>query len=537
MLEPDVAQAGAPAPAEPPRRRRRISQKTTAVTASHGAAPLPLEPEETAVPARSAPDEMAVPRRPTPNAVTASPAAPDYGAAFIQAAMGILSPSEQKSVATSVQAKTWVFSSACSGSGMGEIAHQCLMESQGCDARVAFTCESVARKRQFYVDHVHPNVGGTTCVFDDIVRLSDGETWCHPHARKCAVPGASDFFVCGFSCKDLSRASSKRTMEAKQSLLSSGTGTSGHTFQGLVSHVALARPAVVVLENVDELVREGSASENYQYLKESFDKLGYAGDHDVFLSSDYLLPQKRKRVYFVFFNTEAFGWTREEAGEMAHRCLAQAASLQVPCGSVRQLLLRPQSPMLAKVLQEKQANAVGPDPLMPWRAQHATFFRNHGLNWRHLTPTPAMKASPWFALLPPREKEIAIYGAHLAESTPGVFSIDVSQRLGRTPLGSGEALPTILPGAKTYLLRENRLLLGVEALRAQGFPTQWVEEALCAGSVSDHFLHDLAGNAFSLTVLLAVLIGIHDQLGGTLPKPCEATSSCSLPDFLLQPID
>ena len=49
---------------------------------------------------------------------------------------------------------------------------------------------------------------------------------------------------------------------------------------------------------------------------------------------------------------------------------------------------------------------------------------------------------------------------------------------------------------------EERLLLGREALVLLGFPVRLVEEHL--DQVTDAFQHDLAGNAMSFLVLLAV---------------------------------
>ena len=66
------------------------------------------------------------------------------------------------------------------------------------------------------------------------------------------------------------------------------------------------------------------------------------------------------------------------------------------------------------------------------------------------------------------------------------------------PHGSPLALHT--PGD------EERLLLGREALMLQGFPvcSDEVSESLRHNAVSEHLMHDLAGNAMTLHVLLAV---------------------------------
>jgi hypothetical protein len=65
-------------------------------------------------------------------------------------------------------------------------------------------------------------------------------------------------------------------------------------------------------------------------------------------------------------------------------------------------------------------------------------------------------------------------------------------------------LGTIIPRCKIWDFRSQRLLTGVEVLRIQGFPD-------AAPSVSDivsesrpRLLHDLAGNAMSGTIVLAL---------------------------------
>ena len=65
--------------------------------------------------------------------------------------------------------------------------------------------------------------------------------------------------------------------------------------------------------------------------------------------------------------------------------------------------------------------------------------------------------------------------------------------------------PCMTPHQKLWIHRpdgQERLLLGREALVLLGFPVRLVEEQL--DQVTDAFQHDLAGNAMSFLVLLAV---------------------------------
>jgi hypothetical protein len=78
-------------------------------------------------------------------------------------------------------------------------------------------------------------------------------------------------------------------------------------------------------------------------------------------------------------------------------------------------------------------------------------------------------------------------------------------------------VPTLTPGAKTWLFEHNRVLLGYEALRLQGFPVTLIDSSY--EQPSDPMMGDLAGNAFSATVVLAVTLGVLCNIGVFRPKP------------------
>eukprot|EP00972_Heterocapsa_arctica_P021363 3145544-Heterocapsa_arctica.AAC.1 len=78
-------------------------------------------------------------------------------------------------------------------------------------------------------------------------------------------------------------------------------------------------------------------------------------------------------------------------------------------------------------------------------------------------------------------------------------------------------VPTLTPGGKTWLFERDRLLLGYEALRLQGFPVSLVDSSY--EQPSDPMMGDLAGNAFSATVVLAVTLGVFCHIGTFRPQP------------------
>ena len=67
-----------------------------------------------------------------------------------------------------------------------------------------------------------------------------------------------------------------------------------------------------------------------------------------------------------------------------------------------------------------------------------------------------------------------------------------------------EVVPTILPGGTVYDLVKNRLIIGQESLLLQG--TQYPPPVLSCLSNSQQ--QNLAGNAFSSTIVLALVLSL-----------------------------
>ena len=115
------------------------------------------------------------------------------------------------------------------------------------------------------------------------------------------------------------------------------------------------------------------------------------------------------------------------------------------------------------------------------------------------------------------QKQFSLSGRKTNEANeadaPAALAVDVSQRIDRCRIAVGNVLHTMVPGQKTWiitknsdgLIEKNRLLLGCEALALQGFP-------LTASSFSEAQQQDLAGNAFSATIVLALLLGVYTHL-------------------------
>ena len=109
-------------------------------------------------------------------------------------------------------------------------------------------------------------------------------------------------------------------------------------------------------------------------------------------------------------------------------------------------------------------------------------------------------------------------------------SLDLSQSMDRgISMGKNGILPTIIPKNIVWLPDKKRLLLGREALAMQGFDTSALDDAKKKAKfeMSDRNLMDLAGNAFSLPVVLSILVAIFLKLD--VAGSHRTASSCDGP--------
>lgn len=122
------------------------------------------------------------------------------------------------------------------------------------------------------------------------------------------VPGALpavDLLVAGFSCKSLSSANnSKRTLE--QVDYKDHRCSSGNTAHALMQVIRATKPQVVLLENVVGLISKipnatDMSRRNVDVLLDEFRNLGYVVEYSKLCSTQYLVPQRRSRVWLMAF--------------------------------------------------------------------------------------------------------------------------------------------------------------------------------------------------------------------------------------------
>lgn len=436
-------------------------------------------------------------------------------------------------------ARGFVISSGCTGSGMAEVVHAHVHKVHGRPPRASFSCEKVRFKREFYRAVVEPHLANVGCCFEEMAHLGTGRARCEVHAQECPVPRRDDLFVCGFSCKDLSRLSATFSAADRQRILENALGTSGRTFRDLRDHLQLASPRTFILENVDAFGEDDgsdAAGPNVDFLYNSLMDIGYSLSHGVFVSSDYGLPQRRRRVYFVGVHLVSFNLSAAGGLELARAIMAAAKARHTPCVPLANFLL-PDTDTYVRAELERMQESTDPgscEPDAAWVGIHKDFYQSKGINVRELRPPPELASNPWFKVLPNRSKEIVVYNMLRKDAVDGVLcTVDVSQTIHRTARGVNGMTQTLTPRMLTWLYTvdrpasgggqgvldapRHRVMLGLEALAVQGFPCEWVLDVPLQKRASDPQLKDIAGNAFSATVFAEMYL----MLLAHLPMPVD----------------
>lgn len=469
---------------------------------------------------------------------------------FIAAAVRKL-PNAQKARAKAVMRNGFAMSSACTGSGMAEVVHILMNREFKTNGAVHFSCEKAAHKRLFVHEVVAPFLNFSSHSFGDIASLPNRVAHCFRHEHPCPVSGPckTNLFVCGFSCKDFSKLSSKwKERQARLRILADSLGTSGHTFGATVNYCKEMQPMFLLLENVDEFdtlnsVSDQSHESNLDFVYSVFAAIGYSIGHAVLSATDYALPQKRKRIFFLGVRKLSFGLNDAEANALIDRIFAVVYKLQTGARPLSQFLLPQDSPLLETYLEDRVLSPeVMPDDETQWPKKHAEFFESKGLALRDVQPSDDLKSNKWFGALNARMKEVLVYMTQKIDHGlvgPGeeeITTLDLSQSLGRTPRGCSSIVQTITPQACNWIIAANeqpinRILMGIESLCLQAFPVAWLQKHFNnIEVVHNGFLQDLAGNAFPGTIIAAFYIAI--IAASPLPPPEEPVRGDDLTDIL-----
>ena len=163
-----------------------------------------------------------------------------------------------------------------------------------------------------------------------------------------------------------------------------------------------------------------------------------------------------------------------------------------------------------------------PEEGLAWPPKHETCFKHIGMPRR---PGLAQRARYRKQLAHPisqlmwdrlcnRQHDIIIYYTLLwiESGRHGEWAVDTSQNLWRLPVPAVDLIPCLTGTSRIWLIKEQRLLMGQEALALQGLNQHDIS---CFSSFSNSLQWSLAGNAFTGAVAAAVFLaanGAHDVM-------------------------
>ena len=168
-------------------------------------------------------------------------------------------------------------------------------------------------------------------IFEDIRDLKAGSARCAVHEGSCYVSRDPLFSHIGFSCKNFSKLFNApdgiSRADFLKAILQEGKGSSGQTFRGMIEYAQYACPDFLLWENVEELL--SSTLDAFETLHDAFKAVGYVLAVRRRSASQYMLPQKRVRVYGLCVNVEKSGLKWRQALELVQTIMTQVTSCSI----------------------------------------------------------------------------------------------------------------------------------------------------------------------------------------------------------------
>ena len=427
-----------------------------------------------------------------------------------------------------------------------------MQESNGPDARHVFACDLSPVCRKWLREHVQPEV-----IFEDLTHrtfragcvrgqaevqnLSETTANSEPsltsiHAQSA---GPVDLYVAGFPCTPFSEKGRREGWgdEASQ------------TFFGVVRTISVLRPRAVILENVPGIIKTGCIREVLRALRVIN---GYTIRVRLLNTSDYFLPQQRRKLYIVMFRTDALHADPQTSHDNVDRILQACKSRSVK--PFWDWLHAESDPIIVQT-QETQLTSetrceCGVGKICPvhpcyckkcrpgakskycaWRREIAHFLlrpRNHVRTreylqqWRQVRKDKHLKAAPTYFQLgaklklsthsmakTQRERNILIALSKLENLMNKQIVLDLSQSVSRVSLRRDGLVPTLTTDcSKICVPRASTFLTTRQCLRLQGFHPSMVNTR----GYTDDELFRLAGNAMSVPVIAAVMWAVMQQV-------------------------
>ena len=432
--------------------------------------------------------------------------------------------------------------SFCTGSAGDAIALDALqdaLKAENIDVTFehAFYCEKHDRKRDVWCKKVHQVLSGTDianllpCAFTDCEGVGTSKAKCTMHKRQttgcdCTIPDFISLLVAGFVCKDFSRANMHKGSLQGADIFNAlqSPGGSAQTMHAILHVVGSIHVDGLILENSDELAGSIHSSALDEFLN-ALDEKGFDCQAYVMNSSDFALPQERKRCYIIGLRRPNKTFALREGNvaffEKVKPLLKQFAT-PGPC--FVNCLLPNDDPVVRRLLEHREVHCTDKG-CKRWDsktiASHRDkWMRTSGLRLGGMGVSNADISSPWHQTLPAREKDLLAFhqlktraedklSKARRQATDLHQSIDQFTWAALTEDGRVH-LPTILPASKMWVSSEtarmNRMVTGPESLNFQGWPIFDTRFKDLLEDESNAAQQDLAGNAFPTTCILACVL-------------------------------
>ena len=251
----------------------------------------------------------------------------------------------------------------------------------------------------------------------------------------------------GFSCKDLSKmnnSSPQRKRLGAEPVLQGNwsPGASAATFRALLDFMDSGFLDSVLLENVDSLADSTSDAgpdgvTNKDIVDSELAARNYETQWVVVDCSEWGIPCRRKRIYILGVRQASQSFMRYSSVDSFFKSFVnylEATKREPP--SLETIVLPADDPAVERELANlitKSANIKQDDS--EWREAHMQEYSALKLRWGALTAHPDDEASPWFASLSKREKDMLTVFSTVFPSeweAPGGVR-DISQSIRRVP--------------------------------------------------------------------------------------------------------
>jgi hypothetical protein len=227
--------------------------------------------------------------------------------------------------------------------------------------------------------------------------------------------------------------------------------------------------------------------------------------------------------FFLLLDSSFFGLSQEDAESLAEVILTTTDTFKRDPAELSSFLLksddlRVKAHLDHRVAESSTSASSASSDKEKWPASHEQFLAKKGLSRKLIASAADVRTSPWFDTLTPREQECLGYGLRLAaDRALDICSVELGQSIDRLNLGKAGVLPTIVPRSLIWLRQaatntepkfNDRLLLGFESLALQGYDMALIDLAAPEYKPSEFLLQDLAGNAFSLPIVLSICVAL-----------------------------